>query len=118
VPIRGTLKICRTSATPEQHFLLFRREHALERGAHVLDRLVDDVVEPDVDALALRRRPRFAVGRTWKPITIAPAVVASSTSDSLIAPTPRWIDVDLDLGRGQLAERSRTAPAPSRPRRP
>src|SRR5690606_30868494 len=33
--------------------LVLRLEHALERGLHVLDRLVDDRVEADVDALAL-----------------------------------------------------------------
>src|SRR4051794_32961778 len=31
------------------------------------------------------------VGRTWKPITMALEVEASSTSLSLMAPTPRWI---------------------------
>src|SRR6185312_17544064 len=45
----------------EYDFLLVRAKHALERGAHVRHRLVDDLVELDVDALALGRRARLVV---------------------------------------------------------
>src|SRR5690606_19902204 len=38
----------------QEHFLLLRREHALEGRPHILDRLVNDAVEADVHALARR----------------------------------------------------------------
>ena len=119
VPTRGTLNSLAHLGDAEHDLALFRREHALERRAHVFDRLVDDVVEPNVDAFALRPAARASgPGRTWKPMMIAPAVAASSTSDSLIAPTAAVDDVDLHLARATAARARRTAPAPSRPRRP
>ena len=45
----------------EHDFLLVRAQHALERGAHVGHRLVDDLVQLDLDALALGRRARLVV---------------------------------------------------------
>ena len=44
-------------------------------------------------------------GRTLKPMMIAFDADASSTSDSLIAPTPAVNDADLDLLVGQLGQR-------------
>src|SRR5690242_4872916 len=44
----------------ELSLLELRLEHALERGLHFLDRLVDDRVVADVDALALRELARPA----------------------------------------------------------
>ena len=45
-------------AAPSRTSLLFRRKHALERGLHFFDRLVNDVVQLDVHAFALRNRTR------------------------------------------------------------
>ena len=46
-------------------------EHALERRLDLLDRLVDDRVVPDVDALALGQLPDPPAGRTLKPMITA-----------------------------------------------
>src|SRR5690606_15661788 len=43
----------------EEHLALLRLEHPFHRGLHILDRLVDDVVEADVDALPLGGRTRL-----------------------------------------------------------
>jgi hypothetical protein len=56
----------------EDDLALLGLEHPLEGRADVVHRLVDDAVELDVDALALGGRARLGVGRTWKPMMIAP----------------------------------------------
>ena len=44
-------------------------------------------------------------GRTLNPMMIAFEADASSTSDSVMAPTPEWMHADLDLVVGELLQR-------------
>ena len=93
---------------------------SIPRAADLSDGSVDDVVELDLhpvarSATSARARP----GRTRKPMMMAPESRARSTSDSLMAPTARWDDLDLHLGRPQLLERrphglDRAVPSPLR----
>jgi hypothetical protein len=106
-------KISRISECAELDLLVLRLEHALERGLDLFDRLVDDRVVADLDALALAS-PRPAVsGRTLKPMMTALSTVARLTSFWVIAPTPRWMTAadlvaHLDLQQRVLERLDRT----------
>src|SRR5262249_1848978 len=53
--------------TPEDLLLQRRLEESLERVAHVVQRLVDDGIETDVDALALGERRGLRLGTDVEP---------------------------------------------------
>ena len=60
VPIFAMLKTWRTSAVPSGLLDLGRGQQAFHRRADVVDGVVDDVVEADLDALALGERGGLA----------------------------------------------------------
>ena len=61
-PTPDTMNVWRTSARPSTFSWKVGLEQALERVAHVVQGLVDDGVEPDVDALALGQRGGLRLG--------------------------------------------------------
>ena len=61
MPTRDTLNDLAHFGLAEHDFALFRTQHSLERRAHVVHRLVDDLVQLDVDAFALGGRARVVV---------------------------------------------------------
>ena len=62
VPTFGTLKVSRTSARAEAHFLERRLEQARHRLLDLVGHVVDDRVEADVDLLALGQVGGVAIG--------------------------------------------------------
>ena len=93
-------------------------QHAGQRGLHVVDGLVDDVVGLDVDPLVRACWTALGSGFTLKPMMMAFDAEASMTSVSVMAPTAPWMTRTLTSSRGQPLERRPGAPPPSRARRP
>src|SRR4051812_24529356 len=86
---------------------LFRTEEALEGGADVVYRLVDDAVEPDVHALTFRRGAGIVVRPYVEPEDDRPGrlreedVAFGDRTDAAVD------DLDFDFARGELYERVR-----------
>ena len=91
---------------PMPDFLERRIEQAGHRLLHLVGDVVDDRVQADVDAArASAISSAFRSGRTLKPMMIAFDAEASSTSDSLIAPTPAWMMRILTFSSVSLVQR-------------
>ena len=89
----------------DAHFLERRIEQPGHRLLHLVGDVVDDRVEADVDLSRSATSAALRSGRTLKPMTIAFDAAPSSTSDSLIAPTPLWMMRILTLVVAQLGQR-------------
>jgi len=80
VPIFGIEKVIANLQLAHRHLALDRREQAGHRRLHVVERVVDDVVQPDLDALLLGVLAALARRADVKPTMIAPPALARLTS--------------------------------------
>src|SRR3982751_3210997 len=86
---------------------LFRAEEALERGADVVYRLVDDAVEPDVHALTFRRGAGIVVRPYVEPEDDRPGRLREEDVAFGDRTDAAMDDLDFDFARGELYERVR-----------
>src|SRR3954466_16073905 len=86
---------------------LFRTEQALERGADVVYRLVDDAVEPNVHTLAFRSGAGIFVRPYVEPEDDRPGRLREENVAFGDGADAAMDDLDFDFARGELYERVR-----------
>jgi hypothetical protein len=112
VPTLGILKTLMHLGAARVVLLEGRFEQSVHGQANLVLQLVDDRVQADLHVLLLRQLGALRSGRTLKPMMMAFDAVASSTSLSVMAPTPecstltRTFSVDMRQRVGQHFHRS------------